>query len=67
MQAVLWIKACVVLNNMLLSDSFYDDSWKEVEKCNSGSGRTGTKNWTEDSKQFHEAVKQKLLTNRGYQ
>ena len=66
-RAVLWIKACVVLNNMLLSDSFYEDSWKEVEKCNSSSGRTGTKNWTEDGKQFREAVKQKLLTNRGYQ
>ena len=66
-RAVLWIKACVVLNNILHSDLFYEDSWKELEKDNSNADGTGTKNWTAEGKLFREAVKRNVLTNRGYQ
>ena len=63
-RAVLWIKACTVLHNMLLSDTFYEDGWTKQKDKESSSATI--RNSTKDGKVFREAIKEKMLTNRGY-
>ena len=64
-RAVLWIKACTVLHNMLLSDTFYDDSWTTQKDKEVNSSSTAIRSSTKDGKEFREAIKLKTLSNRG--
>ena len=65
-RAVLWIKACTVLHNMLLSDTFYEESWTKQRTKAPSSRSAAVRNATKDGKEFREVVKHKMLSNRGY-
>ncbi|GAV01955.1 hypothetical protein RvY_12580-3 [Ramazzottius varieornatus] len=61
-RAVRWIKACVVLHDMLLKDSYFDSSWTKYREHI-------TSDWpqeyaTIDGKSFRDSVTERVLNIR---